>query len=144
VNEGELECSKVFSPGVSPTHLKVYHHGEAFGELALLYNCPRAASITAINDSILWKLDRGTFNNIVKDAAIRRRTMYEEFLKKVTLLSSMDNYERTMVSDAFFQQKWKTGDFIIKEGSIGDEFYFVVEGQAAAAKVIDGSYVEVM
>lgn len=43
--------------------------GEGFGELALLYNAPRAATIKAIEDSIVWKLDRDTFNHIVKDAA---------------------------------------------------------------------------
>ena len=43
--------------------------GEGFGELALLYNCPRAATITALEESTVWRLDRDTFNNIVKDAA---------------------------------------------------------------------------
>jgi CRP-like cAMP-binding protein len=41
-----------------------------FGELALLYNVPRAATITAIEKCVLWSLDRETFNNIVKDAAM--------------------------------------------------------------------------
>jgi hypothetical protein len=27
------------------TYLKSYHHGEAFGELALLYNAPRAVYV---------------------------------------------------------------------------------------------------
>lgn len=43
--------------------------GEGFGELALLYNAPRAATIKAIENSIVWKLDRDEFNHIVKDAA---------------------------------------------------------------------------
>ena len=43
--------------------------GEGFGELALLYNAPRAATIAATEDSIVWRLDRDTFNHIVKDAA---------------------------------------------------------------------------
>lgn len=57
-------------PGESqPKHLKSYEPGEAFGELALLYNAPRAATIVAKTDSSLWVLDRNTFNHIVKDAA---------------------------------------------------------------------------
>eukprot|EP00913_Durusdinium_trenchii_P003584 g3316.t1 len=38
--------------------------GDAFGELALLYNCPRAASVEAGERSVLWMLDRESFNNI--------------------------------------------------------------------------------
>ena len=38
----------------------------SIGELALLYNAPRAATIIAKTDSILFSLDRQTFNHIVK------------------------------------------------------------------------------
>ena len=46
--------------------MKVYGPGESFGELALLYNAPRAATIIAKSDSVLFALDRETFNHIVK------------------------------------------------------------------------------
>ena len=48
----------------------MYESGEVFGELALLYNAPRAANIFAEEDSILFALDRDTFNNIVKNSTI--------------------------------------------------------------------------
>jgi cAMP-dependent protein kinase regulator len=60
--------------------LKKYEAGEAFGELALLYNAPRAATITSDTESLLWCLDRETFNHIVKDASRKRREKYENFL----------------------------------------------------------------
>ena len=69
LESGSLECSKVFKPGQPATVLKTYVPGEGFGELALLYNAPRAATITATEESVCWRLDRGTFNHIVKDAA---------------------------------------------------------------------------
>ncbi len=69
LESGSLKCTKIFPGATEPTHLKVYQPGEGFGELALLYNCPRAATITAIDDSVCWKLDRDTFNNIVKEAS---------------------------------------------------------------------------
>ena len=136
VESGRLDCSKVIK-GVN-THLKVYTSGGSFGELSLLYNVPRAASITAIDECVLYKLDRDTFNNIVKDAAVKRRDMYEAFLKKVPLLENLENYERVQLSDSFVQKKFKLGDFIIKEGEDGEEFYFVIEGEAKAIKNFDG------
>jgi cAMP-dependent protein kinase regulator len=70
IESGTLDCYKTFNKEEGPKHLKVYQPGEAFGELALLYNAPRAATIVAKEDCILWALDRETFNHIVKDAAM--------------------------------------------------------------------------
>ena len=52
----------------------------AFGELALMYNAPRAASIRALENCTLYSLDRETFNHIVKDAVTKRREAFNEFL----------------------------------------------------------------
>ena len=81
-----MNCTKVFPGNSEPTHLKKYVPGEGFGELALLYNAPRAATIASETDSILWKLDRDTFNNIVKDAAANKRQRYDDFLGQVEIL----------------------------------------------------------
>ena len=70
VETGTLTCTKKFkADDAEPTFLKEYQPGEAFGELSLLYNAPRAANITAKTDCELWALDRRTFNHIVKDSA---------------------------------------------------------------------------
>jgi len=61
-------------------HLKNYSSGDVFGELALLYNAPRAATIRSEDDAHCWVLDRNTFNHIVKDASAKKRQLYEDFL----------------------------------------------------------------
>lgn len=72
VDDGKLDCFKKFSKDAADTYLKTYVPGESFGELALLYNAPRAASIICKEDAVLFSLDRATFNHIVKDATVRR------------------------------------------------------------------------
>ena len=73
VSTGYLNCYKVFGNDTQPTDLKKYKKGEVFGELTLLYNAPRAASIQALEPSALYSLDRQTFNHIVKESAVKHR-----------------------------------------------------------------------
>lgn len=73
IDEGKLECYKKFAGSAEEKLLKTYLPGESFGELALLYNAPRAASIKAITETTTFALDRATFNNIVKFSAIKKR-----------------------------------------------------------------------
>lgn len=143
IESGELDCFKVFNEEEGEKYLKTYYSGEAFGELALLYNAPRAATIRAKSDSVLWLLDRETFNHIVKDAAMKKRAKYETFLKSVNILSSIDSYELGQIADALKIEKVKAGDTIIKMNDIGDNFYIIEEGSAYASKQLNDGEEEV-
>ena len=138
VESGNLECYKQFSKGTDPVMVKKYQPGDSFGELALLYNAPRAASIKAVSDEVItWVLDRETFNNIVKDAAQKKREKYENFLKKVEILSTIDPYELMQISDAIKSATYQKDDYIIREGEMGDIFYILEEGQCIATKTLE-------
>jgi cAMP-dependent protein kinase regulator len=136
-----LDCYKRFNKDADETYLKTYQPGEAFGELALLYNAPRAATIRAKTNCCLWALDRDTFNNIVKDAATKKRESYEAFLSKIELLKDMDPYERSKIADAFKPLSYSAGDYVVKEGDEGDCFFFLEQGEAIATKIVNtGNY----
>lgn len=137
VDSGELDCHKTFSKEDGPKYLKTYQSGESFGELALLYNAPRAATITAKTDVVLFSLDRECFNGIVKDAAAKKRDRYDEFLSKIDLLSTMDGYERSKIADALKPVKVKKGEYVVKEGQTGDTFYLIEDGEAIATKTLE-------
>ncbi|GES58342.1 cAMP-dependent protein kinase regulatory subunit [Aspergillus terreus] len=109
--------------------------GGSFGELALMYNAPRAATIVSTDPkSTLWALDRITFRRILMDSAFQRRRMYEAFLEEVPLLSSLQPYERSKIADALEPIKYPSGSTIITEGDPGDAFYLLESGEAEAFK----------
>lgn len=146
VGEGMLECFRVNKKGEEAKKVKEYGPGEAFGELALLYNAPRAATIKAQTHSVLYSLDRDTFNVIVKDSAAKKREHFEQSLKNVKVLESISAYERSQISDAIKEEHFKKGHTIIQQGDVGDTFYMISEGEAVAKKVFEdgGEEKEVM
>jgi cAMP-dependent protein kinase regulator len=137
VGEGVLECFRIMKIGEAPKKLRDYVHGEAFGELSLLYNAPRAATITAKSHSVLYSLDRDTFNLIVKESAQKKREKYESSIKHVNILDSISAYERSQIADAIGEEQFKPGELVIKQGDDGDVFYMISEGEAVAKKIFD-------
>jgi len=132
IESGVLDC--IIKINGEDKVVKTCEAGDVFGELALLYNCPRAANVDAREACTLWQLDRDTFNNIVKEAAQKKRQRYDAFLKKVPLLSGMDDYERSQLADAFKTEEFADGATICTEGEEGNSFYIVEEGNAIATK----------
>jgi len=116
------------------TRVAVSGPGSSFGELALMYNAPRAATVVSTEPSILWQLDRVTFRRILMDSAFQRRRMYETFLEEVPLLASLTPYERSKIADALETTKYPAGSQIIREGDVGDKFYLLEAGEAEAWK----------
>lgn len=109
--------------------------GGSFGELALMYNAPRAATVVSTSaKSTLWALDRITFRRIIMDSAFQRRRMYEAFLEEVPLLASLKKYERAKIADALDTIKYPAGSTVISEGDPGDAFYLLESGAADAFK----------
>ncbi|KPI41354.1 cAMP-dependent protein kinase regulatory subunit [Cyphellophora attinorum] len=109
--------------------------GGSFGELALMYNAPRAATVvSAGKGGLLWALDRITFRRILMTSAFEKRKMYEGFLEDVPLLSSLKPYERAKIADALETVKFGDGENIITEGEPGDAFYLLESGSATAYK----------
>lgn len=135
VDSGKMECFKQLG-GADPKLVKTYGPGDAFGELALLYNAPRAATIKAASACVVWVLDRNCFNHIVKESAIRKRERYESFLSRVELLDNMDPYERSQIADALRSVSFIQGEYVIREGEWGEVFYIIEEGQAVATKTL--------
>lgn len=109
--------------------------GGSFGELALMYNAPRAATIiSTTSHNVLWALDRVTFRRILMENTFKRRRMYEAFLEEVNILSSLVPYERSKIADALESLTFHPGDTIIRQGDPGDNFYIIESGEAAVIK----------
>jgi cAMP-dependent protein kinase regulator len=115
-----------------------YGSGDAFGELALMYNAPRAATCVASEDCKLWALDRNSFRVIVVAAAMQKRETYQGFLSKVPILTTLTEMEIMTLADSLIEEKYHDGDVICTQGEEGEYFYIIKQGTAACFQVDAG------
>uniref|UniRef100_W5KM98 cAMP-dependent protein kinase type II-alpha regulatory subunit n=1 Tax=Astyanax mexicanus TaxID=7994 RepID=W5KM98_ASTMX len=96
-----------------------YDNKGSFGELALMYNTPRAATIIATQSGALWALDRATFHRLIVRNNAKKRRMYEAFIECVPLLKSLELSERMKIVDVLGAKSFKNGELIIKQTKAG-------------------------
>ncbi|XP_028854284.1 protein kinase, cAMP-dependent, regulatory, type II, alpha, B [Denticeps clupeoides] len=105
-----------------------YDNKGSFGELALMYNTPRAATIISKQTGALWALDRATFHRLIVRNNAKKRRIYETFIESVPLLKSLELSERMKIVDVLGVKTFKDGEQIIKQGDKADCFYIVESG----------------
>jgi len=77
VESGTLKVTKVFEGETEAKSVHAdYHVGESFGELALMFNQRRAASVTATEDTIVWAVDQASFRALILTAASANKESY--------------------------------------------------------------------
>ncbi|KAI8093422.1 cAMP dependent protein kinase regulatory subunit [Halteromyces radiatus] len=138
VESGTLDCL------INGEKVTEYTAGGSFGELALMYNAPRAATIVATSDCVLWALDRVAFRMILMENTARKRRMYDQFLSEVPIFKSLEPYERHKIADALEPLQFENGQVVIKENDVGENFYLIESGNAIFYKTApDGTQQEV-
>uniref|UniRef100_A0A8C7LLQ9 cAMP-dependent protein kinase type II-alpha regulatory subunit n=1 Tax=Oncorhynchus kisutch TaxID=8019 RepID=A0A8C7LLQ9_ONCKI len=105
-----------------------YDNKGSFGELALMYNTPRAATIIATQEGALWGLDRATFRRLIVKNNAKKRRLYEQFVESVPLLKSLELSERMKIVDVLGMKTFSDEERIIMQGDRADCFYIVESG----------------
>jgi len=104
--------------------------GNSFGELALLYNAPRAATCMAVDGKAgLWRVDQVTFRKLLAAHTIQNDDQTKDVLRKVPFLSDLDDEFIIRIADALTTVYYDAGDVIFERGSEGDVFYVIREGK---------------
>ncbi|XP_072750932.1 cGMP-dependent protein kinase for isoform X2 [Anoplolepis gracilipes] len=121
--EGKVEVSR------DGKYLSTLQHGKVLGELAILYNCKRTATITAATDCHLWAIDRQCFQTIMMRTGLSRQAEYTDFLKSVPIFKNLPEETLIKISDVLEETFYNNGDYIIRQGARGDTFFIISRGQ---------------
>lgn len=108
-------------------------HGNnpCFGELALMYSKPRAATVRASTDGRLWALERKAFRSILMKTPARRLV---QVLKKVEVLKPLGKTDFQRMADLMTEVTYEDGQYVCRQGEEGDAFYIIIEGKCIVTK----------
>jgi CRP-like cAMP-binding protein len=141
--------------------VKEYASGAFFGELALLSNQPRAATVKASGfsttvlglgaEDFKWLLEKNkavkamveqqassySKQQVALDKAEDKMEEYAALLQKVPLLKSLTGEERQKIAGCLIPIEFDDDDDIVTEGESGDVMFILQSGSAQAIVGID-------
>ena len=123
---------------VDGNNVHQYQDSAAFGELALMYSSPRAATIQATSECMCYTLDLRSFRFILSKTASSGLMAKCEFVKKVPLLKALNDQMVNQVASALMEETFTAGEYIITQGDEGDKFYVIAEGQVKCTSSKEG------
>ena len=103
------------------------HIHPTFGELALIYSKPRAATVIATTQGVLWALDRLAFRSIL----MRGRPMRDvvKRLRQISLLRPLTVAQTNLLAEQMKPLVFEPNQVVFREGEIESGFYLIVSGK---------------
>lgn len=103
--------------------------GDSFGELALLYNCPRKATVRAQRRCGLWVLERKDFRAVMRLKSEARICEYVELIDSVDLLRQhLSTSDKRVLADALEEVFHVQGEEVVTQSHPGNSFFIVFQG----------------
>jgi CRP-like cAMP-binding protein len=137
IKEGEfgdklyiIDSGKVFVT-INDQFIRELESGAMFGELALLYDSPRSASVTAIEDTVLWSLKREYFKNVQAMTASAEILQRGRWLAKAPEFNNLPPLDLSRLNNSLQNYSYSTGDFLYQYEQISKSCLLMTQGTAS-------------
>ncbi|MBX5489561.1 MAG: cyclic nucleotide-binding domain-containing protein [Chloroflexi bacterium] len=133
VRDGQAEVVQAGGPD-GPHELARLRRGDTFGELALLYDQPRSASVRALTRLEVLALDGPTFATLIaprlrEHGFTRERLEARSELGRMSLFRYCTSSELDPILDRLRAEEYASGAAIVRQGESGDRFYLLRRGR---------------
>ncbi|XP_040920791.1 cGMP-dependent protein kinase 1 [Toxotes jaculatrix] len=118
--------------------LRTLTSGDVFGELAILYNCKRTATVKAKTVVRLWCMERQTYRTIITNKSKKKREQLMGFLKTSRTLKDLNDVQLSKIIDSMEEVKYQDKDVIVREGAEANTFYIILKGEVLVTKNVNG------
>lgn len=123
IEEGAFEVSQ------NNIFLKTLNDGECFGDISLLFKCPRTATITCVKKSYVYVLNREEFLGIVKHLSNKNSDEFMSYLNNTKYSNFLDSTIKAHMISYMIKLSYKPGQLIIKEGDVSNSVFLIKDGE---------------
>ena len=107
---------------------KAEHSGDAFGELALLYSCPRAATVHAVTNVTVYRIQQKAFRYVLQ---LQRETAQKTkvaLLSQVPIFADLKQRQLHKLAEMMTPFPFSKGDVLCKRGDdVGGKVFSIVQ-----------------
>ena len=134
IQEGSVDI--LVEDEIGETHLvAVLGPGDFFGEMALLEDAPRSATVRARGEAQVLVLDRPIFERFVARYGEAKEKLAEavralRLIHRMPIFEEFSAGEAATVATKFRLERYEEGQSIITQGETGEHFYLIHEGSA--------------
>ena len=124
IKEGQIELT------VQNTNLKkTLSAGECFGEIALLLNCPRTATLKTLSDVFLWSMEKKNFNKIIEHITHLSFEETKKVIQNIPMLSILDHDKKLSLTHHLYKFTLPPGSQITTKNAKPTSVFFIKEGE---------------
>lgn len=127
---------------VSETKVADFARGQAFGDLALMYKAPRAATVKAAENSTVFAVHRKAFRTALRNVMMERESENHTFLKSIKEFELFSDEEIRLIDMALVRRVFQKGEVIIKQNDKADRFFMIISGACEWTKTCKTGEVE--
>ncbi|KAH0571441.1 CAMP-dependent protein kinase regulatory chain [Spironucleus salmonicida] len=116
--------------------------GAGFGDMALLYNQPRNATILCVSQCKCFGFIGDDFKSLIMHLRTSEVQEIKLFLHTVRMLDKLESQEKYVIAQACKKQLYSASNHIITQGEAGESFFFLCQGQVEI--LVDGIRVNLL
>lgn len=114
---------------VDGVQVAVYKAGDTMGQTALDGATPRTATLVAVNETQILRLESEDYKFTMEYYALKQRDDFLSTLKKVKIFEDMDSNKQTIIVAALASKYYTKGEVIYNEGGNAEALYILRKGK---------------